>query len=194
MSQGHRFAALAFASATLLAGCSSTSTTSTGTSTTSPPTTSATASTASIPKTTGTTQKTTGTTAAASSVQLKIVDTPYGKAIGQTDGKVVYAWDQEGPGKITCVQAACVEKWPPVTATTFTVGDGLDKARFSLVSRPDGTTQVALDGKALYTMAIDTPGEANCQGADGWWILNPDGSKNTTQSPATPPTTPPTSR
>lgn len=184
MSRGNRFVALAFASAAVLAGCSSTSTTSTGSSAGSnAPTTATTASTATIPKSTATTQKTTGTTTANASVQLKIVDTPYGKAIGQTDGKVVYAWDQEGPGKIACVQAACVEKWPPVTATTFTVGDGLDKARFSLVSRPDGTTQVALDGKALYTMAIDTPGEANCQGADGWWIINPDGTKNTTTTP-----------
>ena len=48
----------------------------------------------------------------------------------------------------------------------------------TLLDRPDGTSQVALDGRPLYHMAVDEPGEATCQGVEGWWILNPDGTKN----------------
>ena len=54
---------------------------------------------------------------------------------------------------------------------------------WQIVTRPDGSVQAAYKGKPLYAMAIDRPGEANCQGAEGWWILNPDGTKNTKTEP-----------
>jgi predicted lipoprotein with Yx(FWY)xxD motif len=115
-----------------------------------------------------------------------VVSTPYGPALGSRDGRVLYAWDKEASGAAVCVEAACVEKWPPLLASKVTVaaGVGADGASFALVDRPDGTKQVALNGKRLYNMMVDAPGEANCQGAEGWWILKPDGSKNTSQTPA----------
>lgn len=122
-------------------------------------------------------------TAVPGPASLTVVKTPYGDAIGTADGKVLYAWDREGSGAAVCTDAACVEKWPPLEATEIRVASGLDAARFTLVARPDGTEQVALDGRRLYHMMIDEPGEANCQGADGWWILRPDGTKNTSQTP-----------
>jgi predicted lipoprotein with Yx(FWY)xxD motif len=125
-------------------------------------------------------------------VEIKIVNSPYGPALGRGNGKVLYAWDKETDGTTICSDAACVEKWPPLTATAMSFGAGVDRAKFALVDRPDGTKQVAIGGRRLYTMAIDTPGEANCQGSEGWWILNPDGSKNTSTEPITKNTTPST--
>lgn len=116
-------------------------------------------------------------------VDLVVVSTPYGDALGTDDGLVLYTWDTEADGTVACVSDGCVETWPPLLADAIgDVGD-LDPERVTLVERPDGSSQVALDGRPLYHMAADEPGEANCQGADGWWILNPDGTKNTNETP-----------
>jgi predicted lipoprotein with Yx(FWY)xxD motif len=120
-----------------------------------------------------------GTTVAAPGpVEIVRISTPYGDALGTEDGLVLYAWDEEADGTIACLDAECLEKWPPLLGTEAATSSGIDAARLTLVARPDGTQQVALDGKPLYHMAVDEPGEATCQGVEGWWILNPDGSKN----------------
>lgn len=128
-------------------------------------------------------------TMATGAVDLVVISTPYGDAIGTDDGLVLYTWDAEADGTIACVDAACVQKWPPLLADAIgDVGD-LDPMRVTLVERPDGSAQVAIDGKPLYHMAVDEPGEATCQGAEGWWILNPDGTKNTNETPRSATTT-----
>ncbi len=137
--------------------------------------------TATTAQTTSTTATPTGITATtASSVTVSVIDTPYGEALGNGQGLVFYAWENDRPGESTCVAVACVEKWPPVVveslaAVTF---DGVDTSAFSTITRPDGSLQLTVGERPLYRMAIDEPGEANCQGADGWWILNADGSWN----------------
>lgn len=164
-----------------LGACSSTSD-GAGTATTSGAAGSATSATA---KATGTTAVTTpATLPKGGDVVLTVIDTTFGKAIGieggGVDRRVVYTWNDEADaGAITCTDAACLEKWPPVYAAAVT-GDAAVTAKLSVVTRPDGSTQAAVDGKALYLMALDAPGQANCQGAEGWWIVNPDGSQNTT--------------
>jgi predicted lipoprotein with Yx(FWY)xxD motif len=177
MTIATRAFALALVAALGLGACGTTTTTTSGSGGTSAG--SATSTTTSTAPASSTTAKAPGTTAAPDGVvELQVVKTPYGDAIGQTEGKAVYAWDKEADGTLMCVAEACTEKWPPVLAGSFKVGAGLNKDAFSLITRPDGTTQVALSGKPLYTMAIDEPGEANCQGVEGWWILEPDGTKN----------------
>jgi len=179
MRFGQRAVALGFATTMALGACTGTATTTnaggggTATSSTAVPTsTTSTTSTTTVPKGPTTTADPTG------KAELKVVTTPFGKAIGRGDGKVLYAWDNEADGTVKCVDATCIEKWPPLLAGSFAVADGLDANLFSLITRPDGSTQVALAGKPLYSMSIDEPGEANCQGADGWWINKPDGTKN----------------
>lgn len=171
----------------LLAGCGSSSTTATtptdsaagaGPSNTGPAT-----SAAPMPPNTRS-GSTVRTRAAAGEIEINVVSTPYGSALGSGDGRVLYAWDKEASGAAVCVDAACVEKWPPLVAAKITTATGIDATAFTLVDRPDGTKQVALNGRRLYNMMLDAPGEANCQGAEGWWILKPDGSKNTSQTPA----------
>lgn len=126
---------------------------------------------------------TTGTVASGGTVDLIVVSTPYGDAIGTDDGLVLYTWEEEADGTIACIDAECVEKWPPLLADAIgDVGD-LDPMSVTLVERPDGSAQIAIDGRPLYHMAVDEPGEATCQGAEGWWILNPDGTTNTNETP-----------
>ncbi len=169
--------AVVMSAAAVLAACGSTATTTSATTGSGPVTTAAAGAGGGLP--------------VGGAVEIKIVSSPYGPALGRGNGKVLYAWDKETDGKTICSDAACVEKWPPLTATAMSFGSGVDRAKFALVDRPDGTKQVAFDGRRLYTMAIDTPGEANCQGSEGWWILNPDGTKNTTIVPVNPTKAPP---
>jgi predicted lipoprotein with Yx(FWY)xxD motif len=114
---------------------------------------------------------------------IQVIDTPFGPALGDGEGYVLYTWDDEADGSIQCVDEACVAEWPPHLADEIVVSDDVDADLFSLVERPDGTMQLAVDGRPLYRMAIDTPGEVNCQGGGGWWIVDPDGSKNTSTTP-----------
>jgi len=128
-------------------------------------------------------------TAPAGPVDLVVVSTPYGDAIGTDDGLVLYTWEAEADGTVACVDAECVEKWPPLLADAIGDAGDLDPMRVTLIERPDGATQVAIDGRPVYHMAVDEPGEATCQGAEGWWILNPDGTTNTNETPRPSPTT-----
>lgn len=110
--------------------------------------------------------------------------TPYGPALVDAEGRPFYTWDNEPAGTIACT-GTCAEKWPPLLldAVPTDLPDGLDASRVGLVTRPDGTMQLTIDGRALYRMAIDEPGEANCQGGDGWHILHPDGTSNRSTTP-----------
>ena len=57
-------------------------------------------------------------------------------------------------------------------------GDVFDRVRADYVEQPDEAKMVeaAINGMPAYTMAIDRPGEANCQGGDDtWWIIGLDG-------------------
>ncbi len=132
---------------------------------------------------TGTSMKdSAGTTVVATpmgKVKLSIVTTPYGKAVGGPNGKVLYAWDEESKGgnAIKCT-GPCLDKWPPVYADAVEAGEGLNATQYSVITRPDGKKQAAVNGRALYEMKDDTPGTADCQGLAGWYIVNPDGTKN----------------
>ncbi len=125
---------------------------------------------------------TAGATVPATGVaSFKVIDTPFGKAVGTANGKVVYSWKKEtdAGNKIVCLEEGCLAKWPAVYADTVKVGDGLTASQFGTVARPDGKMQATLNGRPLYWMKADEPGDANCQGEDGWWIANLDGTVNT---------------
>ncbi len=122
---------------------------------------------------------------------VAVIDTDFGPAIAMGE-QVVYTWDTETSTTPVCTHdrigadgMPCDEKWPVVevdelASLTF---DGVDAAAFTVVERPDGRSQLALGGRLLYTMSLDGPGDANCQGAEGWYIVNPDGTSNRTETP-----------
>jgi predicted lipoprotein with Yx(FWY)xxD motif len=75
-----------------------------------------------------------------------------------------------------CTDAACLSAWPVFSAAAGTLPTGLDPAKLTSFTRPDGTKQSAFDGHPLYYFVGDTaPGAASGQGADGFEIAVPGG-------------------
>ncbi|HEX7443410.1 MAG TPA: hypothetical protein VF320_05970, partial [Acidimicrobiales bacterium] len=97
------------------------------------------------------------------------------------DGKgyTLYAFTADAGGASPCVDA-CAEAWPPLTGTGLGVADGVPvtPGKFTLVTRPDGTKQAAVNGHPLYRYSGDTqPGQANGQGLGGqWYVVGLDGN------------------
>lgn len=93
------------------------------------------------------------------------------KSVGGVDdvlvdaaGKPLYTPDLESAGKVQCV-GACVSFWKPLTVTSGTptaassaVGD------LGVIKRPDGSRQVTIGGKPLYTFAEDAAGQVTGDG------------------------------
>ena len=72
-------------------------------------------------------------------------------------GRTLYVSDQEGDGKVLCTSSDCLAIWMPLTvpAGQKPSGPAAVMARLDTVKRPDGTTQVAVDGKPLYSFRFD---------------------------------------
>lgn len=70
-------------------------------------------------------------------------------------GSALYTNDQDKTGKVMCT-AGCAQVWLPLASSGKpTAGDGVS-GKLGTVKRPDGTSQVTLDSKPLYTFAEDS--------------------------------------
>jgi predicted lipoprotein with Yx(FWY)xxD motif len=76
-------------------------------------------------------------------------------------GRALYSADQEQGGRVKCT-GSCTSIWDPVPAS------GADSAASDLglgeVERPDGSTQLALEGRPLYTFTEEGAGELTGDG------------------------------
>ena len=103
--------------------------------------------------------------AIASSVHAQAqVTTQDGVLVGP-NGMTLYTFDRDtaGSGKSVC-NGPCATNWPPLMASTSPGGD------YSLVTRDDGSTQLAYKGKPLYYWVKDTkPGEKTGEGVNQVW-------------------------
>jgi predicted lipoprotein with Yx(FWY)xxD motif len=112
-------------------------------------------------------------------VTVAIASTSLGDALVDARGMTLYVFDNDGENESSCVEG-CASAWPPLVVTGEAVyGDGLDAASFTTFARPDGTMQVAVNGRPLYTFASDTaPGDVAGQGVGGvWWVAGANGEK-----------------
>jgi predicted lipoprotein with Yx(FWY)xxD motif len=94
--------------------------------------------------------------ATASSTTSATVSLDNGLAVDST-GAALYSSDQEKSGKVICT-GGCTQIWLPLKAPSSgqpTAGDGVS-GKLGTVKRPDGTSQVTLDGRPLYRFAEDT--------------------------------------
>jgi predicted lipoprotein with Yx(FWY)xxD motif len=101
-------------------------------------------------------------------------------------GKALYVSDEERGGRVLCTSGACGAIWTPLTVagkSSLTAPPPLAK-KLGTVSRPDGRTQVTLDGRPLYTFSFDhSAGQVNGDGTrdsfDGtdftWHVATPSG-------------------
>ena len=64
-------------------------------------------------------------------------------------GMTVYTYDKDETGKSNCVEM-CARNWPPVKAEEAALAEP-----WSMVTRADGSKQLAHKGKPLYTFIKD---------------------------------------
>lgn len=127
-----------------------------------------------------------GTQAGASSggSTIKTMNGSAGAFLTDGSGRAVYLFAKDPMGKSTC-DNACLSVWPPVTASgTPTGSGGVQGSHLSVITRSDGTKQVAYDGHALYYFSGDTgAGQVKGQGVNNfgaaWWLIAPSGSQIT---------------
>jgi predicted lipoprotein with Yx(FWY)xxD motif len=132
---------------------------------------------------------TTGAKAAGSSASsgtvapaaLKTATTSLGAVVVDGAGRTLYEFDKDskGSGKSAC-NAGCIGLWPAVTASGTPTLTGVT-GTVGTITRDDGTKQVTLNGRPLYTYSGDSkPGDTTGQGYKGiWWVVGPDGSEMT---------------
>lgn len=93
-------------------------------------------------------------------------------------GKTLYIFTPDAAGKSTCVDK-CAATWPPFTVTGGAPAAGAGvTGSLTTLARPDGTTQVAINGMPLYYYAADTKaGDTTGEGVGGkWFVARPDGA------------------
>ena len=112
----------------------------------------------------------------------------FGSILTAADGMTLYTFTQDAPGKSNC-NGSCAATWPPVTtsAASAPTVEGAP-GKFSLVTRDDGTKQVAYNGSPLYRYTPDkAPGDTNGQGVGNVWFV---ATASTPVTPAASGTTP----
>jgi predicted lipoprotein with Yx(FWY)xxD motif len=86
------------------------------------------------------------------------------------DGKTLYTYKPDIPGVSNCT-GGCAQAWPPLTAMTAPAPPAGSTGKVTLISRSDGSKQVAYNGHPLYSYAGDAgPGDASGQGLGGVWF------------------------
>jgi predicted lipoprotein with Yx(FWY)xxD motif len=87
-----------------------------------------------------------------------------GSVLVDHSGKALYSSNLEAHGKIVCDDSACNAFWKPLTfgggKPTASAGTG----KLGVITRPDGSRQVTVNGKPLYTFSEDSSGKATGNG------------------------------
>ena len=102
-----------------------------------------------------------------------IMDKQLGEVLTTSEKHAIYTWKSEPKGKIRCT-GACAKAWPPVLVKKGVVipmhYSGI-KGDFGTIRRPDGSRQLTLDRRALYTYAHEKPGQVLCNDVDNWFAV-----------------------
>jgi predicted lipoprotein with Yx(FWY)xxD motif len=88
---------------------------------------------------------------------VKIREVPrLGTILVNSRGMALYTNDVDTPDTLVCV-GECADEWPPVVVSGRSVPATVQgvKGRFSLVTRPNGDKQLALNDHPLYTFDED---------------------------------------
>ena len=103
---------------------------------------------------------------------VKVADTAKGKTLTDGAGLTLYTFDNDKTaGKSSC-NGGCATAWPPLMGAAAPTGVTGASGEFTVVTRDDGSKQVAYQGKPLYRFATDkAPGDTNGDGVGGVWHL-----------------------
>jgi predicted lipoprotein with Yx(FWY)xxD motif len=116
-----------------------------------------------------TTASASATTAAASGAAINTAKTSLGTVLIDGQGRTLYHLTKESATNIVCT-GQCASTWPPVTVPSGQkpqAGAGVT-GTLTVVNRPDGTQQAAINGQPLYMYSGDSKaGDTNGQGVGG---------------------------
>jgi predicted lipoprotein with Yx(FWY)xxD motif len=109
-------------------------------------------------------EATAATSSGSSSELVAVADVSGTEVLADVDGRTLYTAAVESDG-ILCVDA-CVSFWAPIEASSAEADEaasdlGLD---LGVVERPEGESQLTLDGLPLYTFTDEGPGELTGDG------------------------------
>jgi predicted lipoprotein with Yx(FWY)xxD motif len=101
-------------------------------------------------------------------------DPKLGTILQSSAGMTMYLYTKDEPGVSNCYDQ-CAVAWPPLLSTTLPDLPADFPGKLSLVTRKDGSRQVAYNGWPLYGWVRDTkPGDTTGQGVGKvWYALNP---------------------
>ena len=96
-----------------------------------------------------------------------------GKVVATTGKLGLYTWDVEkkAGGKVRCT-AACAKAWPPVLVKGPVQRrvKGINAA-FGTIKRPNGKTQLTVNGLPAYVYEHDSPNVVLCDDVDCWFAV-----------------------
>lgn len=96
-----------------------------------------------------------------------------GRVVATSRKLGLYTWDVEkkAGGKVRCT-GACARAWPPVLVEGPVQRRvaGI-KATFGTIGRPNGKTQLTVNGLPAYVYEHDSPNVVLCDNVDGWFAV-----------------------
>jgi predicted lipoprotein with Yx(FWY)xxD motif len=111
---------------------------------------------------------------AARGKRIALVDSQFGKIVGDGRGQAFYVFDKERAGRSECY-GDCARAWPPVlTRGRAVAGKGVRSRLLGTVRRRGGGRQVTYRGRPLYYYVDDAPGRVLCHDVrefGGLWLV-----------------------
>jgi predicted lipoprotein with Yx(FWY)xxD motif len=97
-----------------------------------------------------------------STVSVRSVD-GVGKVLVDAHGMALYSSNRDATGTPACA-GACTSIWKPLTLASGAPSAASGAGTVGTVMRPDGTRQVTVNGRPLYTFVQDSPGKVTGNG------------------------------
>jgi len=111
----------------------------------------------------------TGTSAPASGGATRTVDlqqvSGVGRVLVSSAGMAMYTNDADTGGKVVCTTGSgCTSFWKPVMVSGAKPTGMGNVGKLGTIKRPEGTTQLTVNGKPVYTFVSDSPGKVTGNG------------------------------
>lgn len=114
------------------------------------------------------------------STDLATAESSLGTIVVDGNGMTAYYFlkDTKDSGTSAC-SGDCATAWPAITTESDTPTVTGVTGEVGTITGTDGTQQITIDGRPIYTFAQDTaPGDVKGQGVnDVWYVIAPDGSE-----------------
>src|SRR4051794_36658545 len=121
---------------------------------------------------------------------LQLRSTSLGRVLVDSHKRTLYMLTADGRNSSSC-SGQCAANWPPAAAPAHPrLATALNKDKFKVIKRGDGSRQLAFAGHPLYRFAGDSkPGDVKGEGINAfggfWYVLSKSGAA--VKSAGTPP-------